>query len=149
MWIFPPSIAAGEFVLKEPSCVSQNCISLPSSHFGAPRPMLGEVCFIFRCGYCLAFHPWRTGILLACGHTDVLRASPSLYYIHSHLNHCINPSQDPLILNVHSSLCALPAPNTKHPVAPPNSESQLTSPSVFLSLLLHRGFQMQHSAHPP
>ena len=60
-----PSKAVGESVLKEPTSVSQNCISPPSSHFGAPRPVLGEICFIFKCGCCLAFHPWRTGILLA------------------------------------------------------------------------------------
>ena len=69
---------------------------------------------------------WNPFGLESFWHTDVLRALPSLYYIHSHLNHCINPSQDPLIPNAHSSLYALPAPNTKHPVAPPNSESQLT-----------------------
>lgn len=66
--------------------------------------------FIFRCGYCLTFHPQRIWMLLACGHTDVLEALPLLCSICLHLHHCV-------------SRCAVPSPRA------------LPAPSAFLSNL--------------
>lgn len=80
-----PNKTASEFALKEPTFFFQNenCISEPSHRFQASRPVLGKARFIFRCGYCL----W---MLLACGHTDVLEASPLLRSVSSRLRHCIS-----------------------------------------------------------
>lgn len=110
-----PNKTSSERVLKELtfSKLELHLIAPPPPQppaFPGTQASVGKGHFIFRCGYCLTFHPQRIWMLLACGHTDVLEALPLLCSICSHLRHCV-------------SRCAVPSPRT------------LPAPSAFLSNL--------------